>query len=254
MPEQFKDDTSRQTAQGPKFNWQFFGIAMGFMVITFGVIIGTLVSQNNKLDTSDPTPAPVESTNATNVTLGCESMMKDFDAETMVVTMNVASTISAIEIEYAANVFEKTYGAMLANELSQAQAAYCDPYCRKITDVEVSANSLTTSATSSARQSSSCDSSLALTFSVKGTWFGCEDTAWPGLFAPEGRRALKKSLRRILEETEETDTCSSCPDSAQSLGLVSPSMAQLKEVMSEFVAVLPAICEVTDVQLVVPSV
>jgi hypothetical protein len=229
---------------------------MGAMVVIFGAIIGTIVVRNKTLDTSDPaTTAPTVSGNTTNVTLGCDTMMKEFESESLVVTMSVMSGISAVEIEYAANVFEETYGAMLANELSQAQADYCDPYCRKITNVVVSANALTTSAaaTAEARQSSgACDASLELTFSVEGTWYGCEETVWPGLFAPDGRRALQKNLRRILEEVAE-DSCPVCPDDATSLGLVSPSTTQLKEVMAEFVAVLPAICELTDAKLLAPS-
>lgn len=225
---------------------------MGVGAIIFGVIIGTIVTRNKTLDTSGPaTAAPIVG-NSTTVA-SCDTMMMNFTSQEVEVTMSVMSTITALEIQYAANVFEKTYGAMLANELAEAQADFCDPFCRKITEVVVSNNTLTTAAaTATARQSGpSCNASLKLTFSVVGTWQGCEDTVWPGLFGAEGRRALQKNLRRILEEESEEDSCPVCPDGATTLGLVAPSTTQLKDTMTGFVAVLPAICELTDAQLIV---
>jgi hypothetical protein len=238
----------------PKFDWKFFGIAMAVMVGIFGTIIGILVSKNATLDTSDPMTAPPTVTNSTNVTLGCETSMMTFEAESLVVTMSVSSSVSAVEIEYAANVFKRTYDGLLANEL-ESQENYCDPYCRNITDVVVSSNTLTT--TAQTRQSSSdCDSSLTLTFSLKGTWIGCNDTVWPGLFVTEGQRLLRKNLRRVLQEMEQTgsaDSCPVCPDDGTTLGLVSPSTAQLKDVMDEYFTAIPTICELTDAQWVSAS-
>jgi hypothetical protein len=254
--ENFRDDGSRY--EKPKFDWQFFGISMVAMVVIFGVIIGVLVSKNATLDTSSPATSPpnaTNSTNSTNITLGCETSMKTFESKGLIITMSVASTVSAVEIEYAVNVFKRTYGAMLANELEQAKADYCDPYCRNITDVVVSFNTLTTP---DARQASTdCDSSLSLTFSVEGTWYGCNDTAWPGLFIKDGSRRIRRNLRRILEELtdeeESSDSCPVCDEDNPNLGLVAPSISELKEVMNEFFTVIPTICELTDAVLVSPS-
>jgi hypothetical protein len=137
---------------------------------------------------------------------------------------------------------------MLENELAAAQADYCDPYCRKIVDVKVVSTSL--SPTSQARQADTdgCDAELVLVFSVEGTYHGCADTEFPGLFSiSSGTRALQKNVRfvprtRMLEGHEAMEACPVCPDDVQSLGLVSPSTAQIQEVMQEFVTVLPAIC------------
>lgn len=261
----FRDDAARKEAV--KFDYKFCGIAFGVMFVIFGVIIGLLVSQNSSLETSVPaTEAPVpvvassagntttsnstsESSSASEVDLSCEKIMRNFSDNALMITLSVASSISSIEIDYAANVFEQTYSAMLANELTQAQADYCDPYCRKIVDVTVTSNSLTVA---EARQAGECDSTLTMTFTVEGTFYGCEDTVFPGLFGVEGRRALKKNLRRILQDDADEDSCRVCPDGSTSLGLVSPSISNLRDTMKQFVTALPAICELTDASVIEP--
>jgi hypothetical protein len=265
MADTFRDDASRQDKSG--FDYKTAGIGFGAMVLIFGTIIGVLVAQNKTLDTSDPaTVAPTVVTDgnattvvggsATTVDLTCDKMEKDFSTKSIVLTMSVSSSISAVEIEYAANTFEKTYTAMLSNQLEAAQEDYCDPFCRKITAVTVDSNSLMAGeATAQARQASSCDAMLEMTFNVEGTYVGCEDTEFPGLFAAETRRALRKNLRsavvRSLQDAEEEATaCPVCPDDVDSLGLVSPSNQALKNVMMDFVTVLPAICELRKVEII----
>jgi len=268
--DEFRDDSSIRSKK-TDFDWKFAGIAFGAMVIIFGVIIGTLVSKNNSLDTSDSTSTDATTTATTtespanSVDLGsCETKsMMDFTSNTVVLTLAVTPDISALEIEYAAKTFEKTYGALLENKLEQAQADYCDPYCRRITNVNVDSNSLTAAA--SARQASptGCDAELKLTFSVEGTYYGCEDTVFPGLFTVDDgeRRQLTETinnnhLRRILAppktrklQEDDEESCPICPDDVESLGLVSPSIDQLTEVMHDFVSVLPAICELKHAEL-----
>lgn len=294
--DEFKDDASR--VESNEFDWKFAGIALVATAVIFGTIIGVLVNQNNSLDTSpDPAPAPVTDGNstdtvtvqssgsATTVDLDCDVMMKDFSTKAIVMTMAVSSSISAVEINYAANTLEKTYSSMLSNQLEQARADYCDPYCRMISAVTVDSNSLMTSeATAEARQAGTddCDAMLELTFNVEGSYYGCEDTVFPGLFAsPEARRMLRASVvgssssnvrflqdaeedmmeeEAMMEDGEMEDTteddmdasCPVCPDDVQSLGLVSPTSAQLKNVIKPFVTVLPAICGLNKVE-VIPS-
>ena len=288
-PDTFRDDASRQD-KGEGFNTKFAVLAFGLMAIIFGTIIGVLVTRNNSLDTTDPTEAPVAApdTNgtvivesggpATTVDLDCAKMEKPFSTKSIVLTMSVSSTISAVEIDYAANTFEKTYSAMLSNQLEAAQEDFCDPFCRTISAVTVDSNSLMGGdATAEARQSGECDSMLEMTFVVEGTFVGCEDTAFPGLFAPAARRHLRSSsfTVRSLQDAEEDmmmeeedmeedmmmeeedmmmedsmADCPVCPDDVESLGLVSPSNQMLKNVMKDFVTVLPAICNLNKVEII----
>mmetsp|Transcript_56846 Transcript_56846/g.138384 ORF Transcript_56846/g.138384 Transcript_56846/m.138384 type:complete len:333 (-) Transcript_56846:2578-3576(-) len=255
----------------PPMDYKGCGIAMVVMVIIFGVIIGVLVGTNNNLDTTDPAPAPAPapsnstSTTSSTVDSTCELVMKNFTADNLVLTMSVSPEISALEIDYASTVFEKTYEGILKNELSAAADAYCDPYCRDITEISVVSNTLTVPdepAAAEARQAGEdCAGTLDLTFEIKGTFVGCEDTEYPGLFA-SGRRQLVQVQRsqvrfdmtRALEghtmmETEEMEvTCPSCDDST--LGLASPTLDGVKTLVSDFVTVLPAICEVTGAEIV----
>jgi hypothetical protein len=258
----------------PPINWAQCGLAMGVMVIIFGVIIGILVGQNKNLDTSDPpapAPAATNSTNSTsiggsNTTVdlgGCDLVMKDFTANDLVLTMSVSSEISALEINYASSVFEKTYTSLLKNELAAATSEYCDPYCRDITSINVTSNTLTTPEAEARQSGPNCDATLELTFSVMGTFVGCNDTVFPGLFS-SGRRQLVQvqqpklrfDVRRALEDemdmegTEEdmdmTAECPSCLDDESTLGFASPSLDGVKTLLSDYVTVLPAVCELTD--------
>jgi hypothetical protein len=269
----FSDEIGTSVPHQPlKFDWKFFLIAMAVLVGVFGTIIGILVGRNTNLDTSsDATMAPTEMTNTTTITttistvdLDCDMMTMNFTANNLVLTMSVQSGISGIEIDYATAVLEKTYTSMLQNELTQSLSQYCDPYCRKIDSITILSNKLITAETAESRQTGDCDASLVLTFSVEGTFIGCEDTEFPGLFAP-GRRQLvevqtskvRRNLNapRFLEPSEEMDgmdMCPSCPDDSNTLGLTAPTVTRMSELLDGFVAVLPAICEVTGAEIVDP--
>jgi hypothetical protein len=192
-------------------------------------------------------------------------MRMNFTANNLVLTMAVTTDISTIEIDYATAVLEKTYTSLLANELTQSLSEFCDPYCRQIDSITVLSNELSTSDISEARQADDgCDSTLVLTFGVVGSYVGCEDTEFPGLFS-SGRRQLvhiqpskirrNMNVRRFLEDMEADGgavMCDSCPDGSNTLGLPAPTVDAMSELLSDFVAVLPAICEVTDAQIVNP--
>jgi len=98
---------------------------------------------------------------------------------------------------------------------------------------------------------------LELTFSLEGTYWGCEDEEFPGLFSPDtGARQLKTTqnfLRkpsppRFLEE--EYDECPVCPEDSSTTGLTAPTSESLLELMNPYVAVLPAVCELTSAKIV----
>jgi hypothetical protein len=258
----FRDDASKKGAG--QFNWTACGVGFGAMFVIFGVIIGLLVSTNSKLDTSDPaTVAPASTTTTTDAPVvdtdvtssSCDVMTKNFTWSGLKLTFRTRSTISGLEVDYAAGVFEKTYGAMLENELVQAQADYCDPYCRKIVDVNVESTSLVpTSVQVRQTDSDGCDAQLVLVFGVEGTYQGCEGTEFPGLFSADaGRRALQQKHLRFLDRRRlDSDGCPVCPDDVTSLGLVSPSMTQFQDTMAEFVTVLPTICSLDGAEIVAP--
>mmetsp|Transcript_16806 Transcript_16806/g.27270 ORF Transcript_16806/g.27270 Transcript_16806/m.27270 type:complete len:201 (-) Transcript_16806:184-786(-) len=191
--------------------------------------------------------------------------MKSFSETTMVLTLSVMSTITPIETQYAATVLQKTYVAMLHNQLEVA-TDYCDPYCRDITYVTVmSANqtnifAANTTGSSFAREST-CDSELRLSFSLNGTFWACEDQPFPGLFSsgPNGTNleddftmtAEARSFGyRFLEifQAEEEEMCPSCPANSTS-SVIPPSAMDLAEVMAPFVEVLPVICDLTSVEV-----
>jgi hypothetical protein len=232
------------------------------------------------LDTSDPAPAPTLapesnttttdiSSNNSTVDLECDLMRKNFTANNLVLTLAVKTDISNIEIDYATAVLEKTYTSLLANELAQSLSQYCDPYCRQIESIIVLSSDLVTpdGETSEARQQQDddCDATLVLTFGVEGTYVGCEDTEFPGLFT-SGRRQLVQiqaskvrrnlNVLRVLQDTEanmEPDAaCGSCPNDSNTLGLPAPTVDAMSELLSDFVEVLPSICAVTDAQVVAP--
>lgn len=233
------------------FDWQFCIIALTFGAVIFGVVIGVIVTRNKTLDTSDPATLPPTTVmaNATNSTvdLNCEMMKLDFADTSMKVTMSVKSDISKIETDYATAVLTKTYTSLLKNQLSAAAEEYCDPYCREVDSIVILSNELSTSdQTAESRQSSDCDGILTLVFGVTGTFVGCEDTEFPGLFSSR-RLLMKNNLRRFLEDDEAM--CGACPDSSASLGFPSPTVDTITELLDTFVSVLPAVCEITDVSV-----
>ncbi len=159
--------------------------------------------------------------------------------------MSVTSNVSSIEVNYAASVFEKTYMGLLRNELDIAD--YCDPYCRSITSVNVTRNqdSLVT-----AKQIGNCDMELKLIFSIEGTFWGCDDTEFPGLFASShGDRHLlltertslrSQRLNRLLDGG--VTSCALC--SGESSGSLSaPTSDEFLDAMNQFVTIIPDICE-----------
>jgi hypothetical protein len=192
--------------------------------------------------------------------------------------MAVSPDITAVEMDYARSVLGKTYTSLLKNELDLTVTEdYCDPYCRTITDITIVNNTLTSldEVVETSRQDTGgdnqddCTATLQLTFEITGTYVGCEDTEFPGLFSP-GRRQLidvkqpqlRFDVNRALQQEKndmdgvdsrrdmEEVTCPSCSDDESTLGFVSPTLDGVQTLLSDFVAVLPGICEVTSADVV----
>jgi hypothetical protein len=90
---------------------------------------------------------------------------------------------------------------------------------------------------------------------IEGTYFGCNDTMFPGLFV-EGRRQLQKFLRvaprlRMLQDTMENSTMEDCPVcDGGTVGFISPSTEELTGVLKDYISGIPTICELTAASLV----
>jgi hypothetical protein len=200
--------------------------------------------------------------------------------------MAVDPSITEAEMDYAGAVLQKTYAALLHNELDAvaSSTSYCDPYCRTITSIQVEDVTMVDPTASGMKKrtsgmavlehytkqlpaaSSNCTQELEVVFAVEGTWVGCtgSDDAFPGLFnAPavvdnifdkeetgRRRRRLSASLRRRSSTDRNLQDCGSCPDDNGSLGMVAPSAEALNDVMEPFITVLPAICDLISIELV----
>jgi hypothetical protein len=242
------------------FPWTRFCATLGLGAVIFGVIIGVLVQQTKDIPMPTPAPSPDNTTmaNSTSSTpadlASCNKTMMDFPSSKIDLVMAVSSSISSLEIDYAKNVFAKTYGALVKNQLEQAQTNFCDPFCRTITATTVVNSAITAAAAAQAKQgdttNGSCDSQLQLTLSVDGTYWGCEDTVFPGLFTiSDQARYLRTAAARSgfsPRALQEGETCPVCTGDAASLEFSAPSVDQLKEAMQTYVTVLPGICELTS--------
>ncbi|KAL3907064.1 MAG: hypothetical protein SGILL_009022 [Bacillariaceae sp.] len=223
-------------------------IALFVIAAIIGVSVG--VTRNNR---NNEEPAPTEAPG--NVPPGgidpdCDQVEKKFSVPGVVVGMAVTSDISDVEISYAASVLQKTYTSLLQGAVADADD-FCDPFCRMVTGVEV-IDSVVAPDSNSSYIEEGCDSVLAVTYEVTGTFVGCEDTEWPGLVATPAtfRRKLQEEANSLLRggfvRWLQPEMCRSCPDDASNLGNVVPSGDEVIEIMDPFVSVLPQICALTD--------
>jgi hypothetical protein len=173
----------------------------------------------------------------------------------------VDPAITEAEIDYAGGIFLKTYMAMLQNELEATATNYCDPYCRQITDVSLVGSSFVGNVTDEDLTAEGCTAYLEMVFGVDGTYTGCEDTPFPGLFAtPNATRRSLLGPETFLrggffgyDETNEdrflqtSDGCGECD--AESTGPSSPTTEEMVERMNPYISVIPAVCELTSVDM-----
>jgi hypothetical protein len=241
-------------------------------VIAVGVGVG-IATKNNSSSNGN-----TEEYYADTVAPTCERMMYEFASNSLVLTMTVAGTFSTLDLDYSATVFKKTYMGMLQNEIEEAAADYCDPYCREISDVVVTSSNVISSDSSvvTAKQATDCSMEIQLTFAVEGTYWGCEGEEFPGLFAMDGsRRQLMDTISpflrsktepstpsssativRLLDDVDNifNSTCMVCTDDDSTLELPTPTSDDLLSIMQPYVEVLPAICELVSAEIVEPEV
>jgi hypothetical protein len=254
-------------------------IAVVIVVIVVAAIVGVAVgiSRKNKRNNAAVPPSPStlapsaapESTDAptvavtsggpgTNLPVDCEQVEMEFSVPSLAVAMAVSSDITDVEINYAAAVFQRTYVALVRG-LAEDLPDFCDPFCRYVADVEVVSSEIIPVEDSSFAEEG-CDSELEIVFDVTGTFVGCPDTEFPGLFGTSPLRQLYaltsetaarttsllrgNSVRR-LQESEQL--CGSCPDDSSSLGNVVPTEDEMIEIMDPLLSILPNVCALTDI-------
>jgi hypothetical protein len=225
-------------------------IALFVIAAIVGVSVG--VTRRNRNNEETATEAPTEGPEnfpPGGIDPDCPKVEKKFSVPGVVVGMAVSQDITDVEINYAAAVLQKTYTALLQGAIADA-GDFCDPFCRTVTGVEV-LDSVIAPDPNSTYTEEGCDSVLAVTYEVSGTFVGCEDTEWPGLVAtPTFRRKLQEDTSSLLRggfvRWLQSDTCRTCPDDSTNLGNVVPTGEEIIEVLDPFVSILPEICALTD--------
>jgi hypothetical protein len=158
----------------------------------------------------------------------------------------VSCFLPILQIQYAANVFAKTYEAMIHNNLEQVTSNYCDPYCREITLVSIVEADSSNIFEASARQSNECDTELTLTLQVEGTYWACEGSPFPGLFsdpmADEEMASNTTTSGELVRMINGNEMCQKCLEDSVLDGLIAPSSSDLLEAMEPYVTVLEPIC------------
>jgi hypothetical protein len=210
-------------------------VAVIFTIFVVAIIIGVTVGIKNNRNGEEPTAAPTE-----EVTL-CEPVEQLFALPVMV-SMAVSSSITEDEIAYTASLMQKTYTALLAGFLEEAQD-YCDPYCRTITGIEVIGYELTGNATNETFVEEGCDDTLVMSYAVDGAFLGCEGADFPGMFAQLRRRLIALRRGRFLQAT-----CGDCPGDSGDLGQIAPTGEELVEIMDPFVSILPTVCQLNTIE------
>jgi uncharacterized membrane protein YhaH (DUF805 family) len=254
------------------------------ILVVLGIVFGVTASESEEDAFSVPSSGDGDDDGS-----NCTMTMQNFTESTMMMTMTVvSSTISAVEIQYAASVFEKTYVAMLHNELDGFKATYCDPHCREVTGVRItsgqSADTLfdgnstagedEDASSNATATTAGCDSEIYLTMVLEGYWWGCADEEFPGLFSDfaggnnntanifdDGSNGTTVTAearnggdgRRFLQDVSgiEEYYCPVCSANSSSLtNITAPSPEELVAAMSPYMTVLPSVCELTSITIV----
>ncbi|KAG7342381.1 hypothetical protein IV203_007474 [Nitzschia inconspicua] len=230
-------------------------ILLLLIALVLGLSIGlTRQKDSGKPATTPPTDAPTNASTPVN----CEQEEKEFSVSGLVVAMAVNADISDVEIAYAARVFQRTYVAMLTGAVED-NADYCDPFCRSISNIEVVGNQVVPLEDSSIVEEG-CDATLDLIFGVNGTFVGCPDTEFPGLFFTPRRQLLSIANQAALNTAsflrggsvrwlvDVEPLCGSCPDnSSSSIVNVVPTEDDMIEIINPLLSILPGVCAVTGI-------
>jgi hypothetical protein len=259
-PKDEPTETEEEDGKIERQKWEIIFVIV-MVVVLLIVVISLGVSNRKKSDAeaeSSATSAP-----SGTVSPGCNATVMDFSVPSVALKVKVDSTISTLEIDYAANVFMKTYTAMLENEVESAGASnYCDPYCREISHVEVASADFTNDVVED-DATDGCDAYLEMVFAVNGTYTACEGTPFPGLFTPSSTRRLMPSyestlrggglssqrngMNRFLDS--DASTCGVCSVGGNSIAYVAPTIEELTEQVEPYVTVLPSVCELVSVDI-----
>jgi hypothetical protein len=288
-------------------DYKLLMVAIVLCLIVIGVVVGVVVGVTRNNDksadttsstqpTSPPTTTTTTSTTtsdadgddggdtteqslspSTSIPIECTKSLMKFSETNLILKLAVDPLISDAEMDYAAAVLQKTYTALVENQLEVEEASFCDPFCRKISYVRVeNATKVDTwtvvEDTTFFDSTASCTQELELIFSIGGTWVGCTGTesSFPGLFSIPSvgdnifndqkvrRRRLpsrttsQHNLRHVnnRELQDGIEGCGVCPSSVDSLGMLAPSSQGLHEAMQPFITVLPAVCEIVSIELV----
>jgi hypothetical protein len=149
-------------------------------------------------------------------------------------------------MEYAANVFRKTFNSL----------AICDSHCRTLETVQVANHTImeSTFLTPPQEENPKCDAVLELTLSLDGTYRGCEgrkDQDFPGMFETvmpdknERSRWLRHNGRERKRHLQQQAICPSADPGVSTCPPATGSTAdQTIRMMSQFVSMLPQACQI----------
>ncbi|KAG7355216.1 hypothetical protein IV203_004572 [Nitzschia inconspicua] len=229
-------------------------LVLAVVIVVLGIAFGLDTSDEEAIfDSTDasiglsPDPSKDISTDSSQSLMGaCNMTLSTFSESTMVLILAVTSTITNIEVEYVANVLAKTYEAMIQNNLGDGQGSYCDPICRKITQISVVETVTENIFESSEQQANNCDTELKVTLSVGGTYWACEGVPFPGLFSePMSDDQVFDSIGANAEDT----TCQVCHDDSTIAGINEPTSLNLLKTMKPYMTVLGSICDLLSAEV-----
>ena len=245
-------------------------IAIAVLIVVIAIIVGVAVGVKNRNKSNEEGIGAATTTPPETTPPECTSIVMDFAVPALSLTLAVDSGITVSEYNYAADVFTKTYSAMLNNDFDSSATNYCDPYCREITGVVVINTEWAGNTTDSNFQDNGCNAYLEMIFEVEGTYVGCDGTPFPGLFANPSvtRRFLsdlatipfsKSFLRggglssmkeesldsghRYLQPTDGA-ACGECSAEGE-ITPIAPTTEELTQQLEPFITVLPSVCEIS---------
>ena len=284
-------------------DYKLLTVAIVLCLIVIGVVVGVVVGvtgNNNKSgdttsSSSDSTtttttaPSTIGDTSttaaptigdtsgqspSTSIPIECTKSLMKFTETSLILKLAIDPLITDDEIDYTRSVLQKTYTALVENQLEVEETSYCDPFCRKITSVLIQDTKKVDTGTVIEDKlfldsTASCTQELELTFAIGGTWVGCtgSESSFPGLFSIPSvtdnifddqkiRRQLSSTvsqhnLRHVSSRNlQDIEGCGVCPTDVDSFGMLAPSSKGLHEVMQPFITVLPAVCEIVSIELV----
>lgn len=213
--------------------------------------------------TDVPTSSPIESTTDPLFPKCSTTIQMPFpDTYTVALYLQVNGDITETDIQYASKVLERSL-----DSISEGDSSSCDKYCRDVTAATVISSLLLSDASSSllSQAHTTCHQTLKVVFAIKGTYWGCNDEPFPGIFQKEGNKGndtnsttdnifnRKKVMlrgRRQLQDQDESavDVCSCIEQGDDDSANLAPTPNQLVEEMEPLLVALPGICSIQSIQ------